>query len=193
MKLIEQWDIFSTLSNIFQILGTIILIFSSPSNSNNNNLMGLGCMCAWIEVARLLEYNNKSNNLFSTTLARSFAQILRYTIQAIPLFLAFSYLGIIMFNKYSKWKNANESIKSLFSLMCGDMLSDTILDVLNEGNLGFLYLLIYIITFMYITHNIYISIICYGYEKQRFQRHTKRNNKNEAFEQKRDINFEKPH
>lgn len=59
--------------------------------------------------------------------------------------------------------------------MCGDMLSDTILDVINEGNIGLLYMLIYIVFFMYIAHNIYISIICYGYEKQRFQRNKKQN------------------
>ena len=47
------------------------------------------------------------------------------------------------------------------------MISDVFLDVVNEGIIGELYVFLYICFMIYGFHNIYVSIIEYGYENQR--------------------------
>ena len=87
-------------------------------------------------------------------------EIIYFFIGFLPIFLGYMFLGVCLFYKFQLFKNLNQSFLALFSLMQGDMIFQCYSFMIEEGIIGQLFLYSYLVFFMIIVQNIFVSILC---------------------------------
>ena len=167
------------IGNVFQIFGSIVAIYQNFIQADSNTLVsikeatiGFGCTCCWIYLIKFFTYDKQ----FAATtriLKSSTAETMKFFIGILPVFLGFAFLGRCLFWKYEKFESLQHTIVALFSMMAGDILREAYTDTSPEGILSVIYLSLFIVLFMSIVHNIFISIISGGFKnrylEQRYQ------------------------
>ena len=108
---------------------------SNHVSSFKEVFLGLGCFMAWIHVAKYLEYTNNMY-LLSNTLKYGFPNIVKFIMGLLPIFMAYIYLGRCLFWKYQKFESNNDAFLTLFSIITGDIIAETFMDVIDEKILG---------------------------------------------------------
>lgn len=94
----DMWFIVSVLGNFIQIVGSIIAVIDSVTNSNlsvfkfQEALIGFGCMAAWLMMLKYLEYN-PNINLMTSTLRFASTNIFMFMLGVLPFFFGFVFLG----------------------------------------------------------------------------------------------------
>jgi Polycystin cation channel len=175
MEKIKFFDIYlliTMIGNIFQILGSIISIYENlmPADSSSivdvkETCIGIGCMCCWFSLIKFLNYN-KDFRQTTDILSTSTSNFLKFVIGVIPLYMGMVYLGRCLFWKYQKFQSTDQAIIALFSIMAGDIITETYTDLAAEGLLAVVYLTVWIILFMAAVHNVFISIISEGFRNK---------------------------
>ena len=175
MQKIQFFDTFfyiNMIGNVFQIFGSVVAIYQNFVQADSNTLMsvkeasiGFGCTSCWIYLIKFFTYDKK----FAETtrlLKNSTMETLKFFVGVLPVFLAFAFLGRCLFWKYEKFENLQHTIVALAAIMAGDVLKETYTDTSPEGILSVVYISIWIVLFMSVVHNVFISIISGGFKNR---------------------------
>jgi hypothetical protein len=170
MKFFNFWFVCSIVGNCFQLVGSVSIllssayVFSEKTLTVDNVFIGFGCFFAWFQTFYYLEFS-RNIVLITTTLKKSYTLNLVYFGLVIPIFIGFALLGQAFFWGYEKFENTGASARSLFALLCGDIVYNSFTDTINESYLKQLFLFVYVITFYTAMSNIFVAIVMEGYER----------------------------
>jgi len=127
-KLFNMWSLISILGNIVQIFGSVLSLFDSNNTMTSTEiLVGFGCMLAYINIGRYLEYNREYSTIFAT-IKRALPNVLRYLLGVMPIFFGFIFFGLCMFWRSERFVNTSSTMITLFSMLNGD----SIFDIFND-------------------------------------------------------------
>ena len=154
------WTLICLIGNIFQILGSFIYFIESSNDQTINELMiGLGALCAVMNLGRYLEYSVDYGSIYNTV-TYSMPTVIRYLLGVMPIFIGYILLGLCLFWKSDFFSSPSMSFITLFSLSQGDSTLDIFKDLGSISYfLGYLYTFTFCMFFFVIVMNIFIAII----------------------------------
>lgn len=119
-------------------------------------LVGFGCMLAFINIGRYIEYSANYATLY-VTLTGALPNVIRYLIGVMPIFLGFIFFGLCLFWRSERFTNTSNIMIILFALAQGDSVFDTFKDLSGISFfIGQIYL--YLFCIMFIVYNIFFNI-----------------------------------
>jgi len=126
----QFWTTICLTGNLIQIFGSGVAI-SYPDNilDIESILVGLGCLFAYFNIARYLEFHSTNFSIFYEVVSKAFPIVLRYLGGVFPIFLGFLFFGICVFWKSERFATPSRSMYSLFSIILGDNVYDTFQDL----------------------------------------------------------------
>ena len=89
-KALNKWDIFIILSNLFQIIGSIVGMMTQKNmNGSMDTYVGFGVLLSYISLGKYLDYTPKYA-LFYRTFVNSMSDFIPSFIAILPVFIAFT-------------------------------------------------------------------------------------------------------
>ena len=163
-KTLNKWDICIIISNICQIIGSILgLLENDNMNGSIDIFIGFGVMLCYICLGKYLDYNTKYA-LFYQTLKRSIPNVVPFFIGIMPIFIGFTFLGLCLFWNSERFTNVTNVMKALFAIVNGDSVYDIIVDITDKNNFfGQVYGYLFTILFIVVVMNVFIAIIQEAY------------------------------
>ena len=163
-KILNKWDICIIISNICQIIGSILgLLENDNMNGSIDIFIGFGVMLCYICLGKYLDYNTKYA-LFYQTLKRSIPNVVPFFIGIMPIFIGFTFLGLMLFWNSERFTNVTNVMKALFAIVNGDSVYDIIVDITDKNNFfGQVYGYLFTILFIVVVMNVFIAIIQEAY------------------------------
>jgi hypothetical protein len=167
---LNKWDILIIFSNIFQIIGSITgFIEQKIMNGSMDKYIGFGAFLCYLSVCKYLDYTPKYA-LFYRTFINSMNDFIPSFMSIIPVFIAFTFLGLLLFWNSERFTCASDIMKGLFSVYLGDSIYDIIVDITEQSNfLGQVYGYLYTILFIIVVMNVFVAIIQEGFMKTKFE------------------------
>jgi hypothetical protein len=173
-KLFNMWSVICLIGNVVQIFGSALSLFDTSNiMSSTEVLVGFGCMLAYINVGRYLEYNRDYSTIFAT-IKRAMPNVLRYLFGVMPIFFGFIFFGLCLFWRSERFVDTSSTMMTLFAMLNGDSVFDIFHDLSGVSFfLGQLYCYIFCIIFIVVVMNVFISIIeeAYVSTKMKNQNH----------------------
>eukprot|EP00240_Pyramimonas_obovata_P006555 CAMPEP_0118941710 /NCGR_PEP_ID=MMETSP1169-20130426/34471_1 /TAXON_ID=36882 /ORGANISM="Pyramimonas obovata, Strain CCMP722" /LENGTH=162 /DNA_ID=CAMNT_0006886539 /DNA_START=1 /DNA_END=486 /DNA_ORIENTATION=- len=100
---------------------------------------------------------------------RGLPVVLRFIVGSFPVFMGFACLGLSLYSEHSiKFNSLRNSLMTLFSLMNGDVLLETVRDI-QDGFMGDLYLVAFMCIFAFAILSVFVSIIQDSYQSAKKQ------------------------
>ncbi|XP_047122323.1 mucolipin-3 isoform X2 [Hydra vulgaris] len=174
LEFINKWFAVIVISDLFSIIGftTYIIHFDERDIQFYNIcsvLLGLGVVLAWIGMLRFFTYL-KSFNILLIALRYAAPNLIRFTFCAVFIFTGFTLCGWIVMGPYHpKFQTFLSTAEGLFSLLNGDDIYATFLNMspMNTSVWVFskIYLYAFISLFIYIVLSTFINIVGDTYEK----------------------------
>jgi hypothetical protein len=132
-KKFQFWTIVCLMSNMIQIFGSCVAI-AYPNNilSTESILVGLGCFFAYINIVRYIEFHSEFS-IFYEVVSKSFPIVMRYLGGVFPIFLGYIFFGICVFWQSERFATVSSSMYTLFALIQGDAVWDTIQDLKGKN------------------------------------------------------------
>jgi len=161
---VNRWNVTCLVGNVFQLSGVIIYFLDLHQRLIVTNIFfGVGCMIAWFNLGRYLEYSPKYFIVFSTLFA-ALPTTLRFVMANLPVFVGYAFLGTCIFWQSPRFHTVSQSMMTEFALFLGDSVFD-IFKELTEIDywLSQVYLYTFLIMFFTVVQNFFISIIQYSY------------------------------
>lgn len=173
-KLFNMWSVICLIGNVIQIFGSALSLFDTSNiMSSTEVLVGFGCMLAYINVGRYLEYNRDYSTIFAT-IKRAMPNVLRYLFGVMPIFFGFIFFGLCLFWRSERFVDTSSTMMTLFAMLNGDSVFDIFHDLSGVSFfLGQLYCYTFCIIFVVVVMNVFISIIeeAYVSTKMKNQNH----------------------
>lgn len=146
--------------NIFQVFAAAIAVFDTNNISTSTEiLIGFGCMLAFVNLGRYIEYAENYSTIF-TTITRALPNVCRYLLGVSPIFLGFILFGLCVFWKSERFTSTSNIMIILFALAQGDSVYDAFKDLTGiHFFIGQLYLYLFCLLFIVVVLNIFIAII----------------------------------
>jgi len=169
IKLIDIWSIISIVANVSQIIGSLYSIFRNSLNiMTADKSLGIGCMLAWFVMLRYL-LKTETYRAMLTAFNKAAPYVGRAIISMIPLFIGYAFLGMAIFWESRRFTSFSVSCFTLFSIMHGDMIWATYMDMVQVNSIqAQLYLYTYIFVSICVIANIFTIIIEEGFMKQKY-------------------------
>ena len=163
-KPLNKWDICVIISNICQIIGSILgLLENDNMNGSIDIFIGFGTMLCYICLGKYLDYNTKYALLYQT-LKRSVPNVIPFLIGIMPIFIGFTFLGLCLFWNSERFTNVTDVMKALYAIVNGDSVYDIIVDITDKDNFfGQVYGYLFTILFIVVVMNVFIAIIQEAY------------------------------
>ena len=162
------------MGNILQLLsGVVGLLDKENMNASTDVLVGFGCMFAYFNIGKYLDYNIEYSTIYAT-LQRAFPNVIRFLIGVLPIFIGFTFFGLCVFWRSERFYNTSSTTMALFSMINGDSIYDIISDLSGISFfLGQIYSYSFCLLFIVVVMNVFISIIeeAYVSSKMRNQNH----------------------
>ena len=167
---LNKWDILIIFSNIFQIIGSITgFIEQKIMNGSMDKYIGFGAFLCYLSVCKYLDYTPKYA-LFYRTFINSMTDFIPSFMSIIPVFIAFTFLGLLLFWNSERFTCASDIMKALFSIYLGDSIYDIIVDITEQSNfLGQVYGYLYTILFIIVVMNVFVAVTQEGFMKTKFE------------------------
>lgn len=148
-KLFNKWSIICLLGNIIQMFGSILSLLDYHNiNGSTDMLIGFGCMLAFINIGRYLDYNKDYSTIYST-ITRSLPNIIKYVLGVLPIFFGFIFFGLCLFWKSERFNSTSMSMMTLFAVLNGDSVFDVFNDLSTVNFfLGQIYMYSFCIVFI---------------------------------------------
>lgn len=148
-KFFNMWTIISLIGNIVQVFGAgMSLLDTDNVMTSTEILVGSGCMLAYINIGRYLEYNRDYSALF-TVIQRALPNVLRYLLGVMPVFMGFIFFGLCLFWRSERFVTTSATMVTLFSMLNGDSVFDIFNDLKGVSFfVGQLYCYIFCIMFI---------------------------------------------
>ena len=97
-------------------------------NASTDVLVGFGCMFAYFNIGKYLDYNIEYSTIYAT-LQRAFPNVIRFLIGVLPIFIGFTFFGLCVFWRSERFYNTSSTTMALFSMINGDSIYDIISDL----------------------------------------------------------------
>lgn len=166
LEFYSLWSIYSIIGALFVVVANIMAFVPNkrvPSSDLERLLFGIGIL---MSVSNMTKYLDFLPNFYTLiiTLKYSMGKMARYLISVIPIFMAFTLAGTIMFSPHSaNFKNYLDTIITLYALLNGDDMHGIFLDLKMAYPLGSfvpnVFLLIFSSLFTFAILNVFIFII----------------------------------
>jgi len=149
-----MWSILCLVGNIIQIFGAgLSLLDSENVMTSTEVLVGFGCMLAFINIGRYLDYNKDYSTIFST-IQRALPNVLRYLLGVMPIFFGFIFFGLCLFWRSERFVSTSSTMMALFAMLNGDSVFDIFRDLTGVNFfLGQIYCYLFCIMFIVYYHN----------------------------------------
>jgi hypothetical protein len=172
-SIFDYWTIICLTGNIFQIFASAISVFDNNNITTMTEvLIGFGCMLAFINIGRYIEYAQNYSTIY-ITISAALPNVFRYLIGVFPIFLGFIFFGLCLFWRSERFTSTSNVMLILFSLAQGDSVFDTFKDLSGISFfLGQIYLYLFCIIFIVVVLNIFIAIIEEAYITTKMQNKT---------------------
>ena len=159
--------------NIVQLFGASISVFDKINIlSSAEILVGFGCMLAYLNIGRYIEYAENYSTIF-VTIKNALPKVARYLIGVTPIFLGFLFFGLCIFWRSERFTNTSNVLIILFSLAQGDSVFDVFKDLSGlYFFIGQIYLYFFLIIFIVVVLNIFIAIIEEAYVTSKMENKT---------------------
>lgn len=111
-------------------------------------------------MVKYLEYH-EDLHIIASVLESSIIPLCTATINFLPIFFAYAFLGICLFSESSRFNNIQSATTTLIALIYGDSISDIILQTSKNVNLTLtvIYIISYTLFFIFAVNNIMIALI----------------------------------
>lgn len=170
----NKWALITLIGNILQLLsGVVGLLDKENMNASTDVLVGFGCMFAYFNIGKYLDYNIEYSTIYAT-LQRALPNVIRFLIGVMPIFIGFTFFGLCVFWRSERFYDTSSTTMALFSMINGDSIYDIISDLSGISFfLGQIYSYSFCILFIVVVMNVFISIIeeAYVSSKMRNQNH----------------------
>jgi hypothetical protein len=145
----NKWNLFCLIGNVIQIFASFMSLFDTKHTGYSTEMfIGFGCMFAFINIARYIEYS-ESYAILYTTLRGAMPNVMRYLIGVMPIFLGFVFFGLCVFWKSERFTSPSDVMIILFALAQGDSVFDTFKDLQGFSFfIGQVYLYLFCILFL---------------------------------------------
>lgn len=172
MQIFGFWNIVLILSNLFNILGNLIIFINSLSLTFKVDqieffitvFLGFGCFFSWINILYILgQYENFS--LVNKTLANSAPSIFWFAVGTSPIFLAYVFSGFCMYHETQRFRDLQTSYVSMLAVFAGDEIDKTFEDTADHP-LSNIYTYTYTFTFLLVIANVFVFLIESGYQME---------------------------
>ena len=169
-KALNKWDIFIILSNLFQIIGSIVsFMLQKNMNGSMDTYVGFGILLCYISLGKYLDYTPKYS-LFYRTFVNSMSDFIPSFIAILPVFIGFTFLGLCLFWSSERFTTSSDIMKGLFAIMLGDSIYDIMTDIIDRSNFfGQIYGYLFTVLFIIVVMNVFVAIIQEGFMKTKFQ------------------------
>jgi hypothetical protein len=158
-KFLQFWSLFIIVGNFLQLCGAFLALSSNDEITTVTSiLIGSGCLFACLSTGKYIEKHPDYSTIYET-LKRSFPVVTRFLLGVLPIFLGFLFLGVAIFRKSERFNTISTASYSLFAMIQGDALWDTITDISSGSLIGQIYCYSFCVLFILIVLNIFISII----------------------------------
>jgi len=162
LSVLNVWVISSSIGNIFTLIYSSSVVYSLDDISTENYervFLGISAFFLWFTVLQYVEYYPRYYVLIQM-LKTTTPQIAQFLFGVLPLFFGYSLLGMIIFSEsIDRFGNLQLTMRTLFSLVNGDIIYDTFLSVASYGVGAQLYIYIYILIFSYVVLMSVIAIV----------------------------------
>jgi len=148
--------IFSTLSNIFEIVAAFYLV----SGIEEERIAGIACLFSWLTIFKFIR-NYKKLVLMYELIKLSIAKVLNFFVEFLPVFLSYALLGVCLFTKVSFFSSMSNSVTTLVCLMMGDSIEMITQGIIEKNSvlLAVFYIFSFVLLFMHGIHNTLTSLI----------------------------------
>ena len=165
---INKWDIAIIIGNLAQLLGSVMSLFDDLNvTSYTNFFIGYSSMSAFLCIGKYLDYNTKYASIYQT-LTEAFPKVIKFFVGLLPIFIAFSFLGLCLFWRSERFTCLSDVIKTLYAIVNGDSIWDIISDITGVSYFwGQIYGYLFTLLFLVVVMNVFISILQEAYTKIR--------------------------
>ncbi|KAM6990118.1 mucolipin-3 [Tautogolabrus adspersus] len=181
MEFVNGWYILIIVSDTLTIAGSALKIGIQTKYLTNYDvcsiLLGTATMLAWVGVIRYLGFFKKYNILI-LTLRAAFPNVIRFCCCAAMIYLGYCFCGWIVLGPYhDKFRTLDKVTECLFSLINGDDMYATFLNLRDKSYMVWLfsrlYLYSFISLFIYMVLSLFIALITDTYETIKHQQQDK--------------------
>nr|XP_046263407.1 mucolipin-3 [Scatophagus argus] len=172
MEFVNGWYILIIVSDTLTIAGSALKIGIQTKYLTNYDvcsiLLGTATMLVWVGVIRYLGFFKKYNILI-LTLRAAFPNVIRFCCCAAMIYLGYCFCGWIVLGPYhDKFRTLDKVTECLFSLINGDDMYATFLNMRDKSYMVWLfsrlYLYSFISLFIYMVLSLFIGLITDTYE-----------------------------
>jgi len=166
IRFFSFWCILNAMSCILLMASSLAGVMEQSGRNASAEflaLFGLGCMLNCIHMLRYFEYFPLLY-LHVRTLRNAAVHVITYCISVMPLYWAFAVFGVLNFGPYSdKFANISKTVVTLFSLLNGDDIYDTFMEI-ESGQyplvgVSRIYIFAFVTVFVTSVLNVFIFII----------------------------------
>eukprot|EP00826_Nyctotherus_ovalis_P017626 TRINITY_DN1519_c0_g3_i1.p1 TRINITY_DN1519_c0_g3~~TRINITY_DN1519_c0_g3_i1.p1 ORF type:complete len:400 (-),score=110.76 TRINITY_DN1519_c0_g3_i1:153-1352(-) len=156
----SYWNLLVLIATVFQICSVLLFIFDHRKRiSAACMLMGFGSFFSWVSILRYFQYDANYFFMFNAILTSS-PTIIRYLLGAVLIFFGYGFFASSVFWRSHRYESTTRTMQIQFALLDGDSIYDTFADLTRyHFGLGQLYLYTYIIMFICVVQNLFVSII----------------------------------
>uniref|UniRef100_A0A3P8UH12 Mucolipin TRP cation channel 3 n=1 Tax=Amphiprion percula TaxID=161767 RepID=A0A3P8UH12_AMPPE len=172
MEFVNGWYILIIVSDTLTIAGSVLKIGIQAKFQTNYDvcsiLLGTATMLVWVGVIRYLGFFKKYN-LLILTLRAALPNVFRFCCCATMIYLGYCFCGWIVLGPYhDKFRTFDKVTECLFSLINGDDMYATFLQMRDKTYMVWLfsrlYLYSFISLFIYMVLSLFIAVITDTYE-----------------------------
>ena len=168
-KAFNKWDLLIIISNICQIIGSI-LGFMQQKNvyDSMDKYIGLGGFLCIISIGKYIDYS-PTYSFFNRTVINTLPDLIPSIASIMPVFIAFTFLGLMLFWDSERFTCVSDIMKALFAVYVGDSVYDVITDITDKSNfLGQIFGYVFTILFIIVVMNVFVAVIQEGFMKTKF-------------------------
>jgi hypothetical protein len=169
-KAFNKWDLLIIISNICQIIGSI-LGFMQQKNvyDSMDKYIGLGSFLCIISIGKYIDYS-PTYSFFNRTVINTLPDLIPSIASILPVFIAFTFLGLMLFWDSERFTCVSDIMKALFAVYVGDSVYDVITDITDKSNLlGQIFGYVFTILFIIVVMNVFVAVIQEGFLKTKFE------------------------
>eukprot|EP00854_Cymbomonas_tetramitiformis_P018637 gene18637-22248_t len=163
---IQTWWLLCGTGNVIQLAMALHYIFTGRPTGDSIYMMllGIGNFLGWVNVVRYLDIGNQEFYKLVLTVERATPEILRCMASSMPIFIGFALMGIAIFStEVDMFGNMLSTCRTLFALMNGDTVLDALVATDSVPYIGLLYTVTFMLFFMYIVMNIFVTTVLHTY------------------------------
>jgi len=157
---ISNWSLMVLISNLFQICSVLVFIVDHRKRIGTASIfMGFGSFFSWVSILRYFQYDANYFFMFNSILTSS-SNVIRYLLGALLIFFGYGFFASSVFWRSHRYESTTRSMQIQFALLDGDSIYDTFADLTRfHFALGQLYLYTFIIMFICVVQNLFVSMI----------------------------------